>query len=108
MINYDTVSEAVNNLLQRGYDTSFNCKESEQCEICNSISSGLSATDFVIDEVHRFEGMTDPADQTIIYAVSSEIFNIKGIVVNGYGMYADSDTSAIVQNLNQYKNNSIV
>ena len=102
-INYDTVSEAVNGLLKRGYNTTFNCDQSGQCEICDGTSSSLSEKDFVIDEVHRFEGMTDPADETIVYAVSSAKFNIKGIVVNGYGMYADSAVSAIVKNLSEYK-----
>lgn len=98
-INYDTVSEAVNQLLKRGYTTTFNCDENQQCEACKSLSSSLSAKYFVIDEVHRFEGITDPADQTIVYAISSKKFKVKGIVVNGYGLYADGLTAAIVRDL---------
>ena len=102
MTTYDTVTEAVNNLLERGYNNDFNQIEDGLQQLCHNICSSLPSEDFMIDEVHRFEGMTDPADQPIVYAVSSKKFNIKGIVVNGYGVYADSTTSAIVQNLSQF------
>jgi hypothetical protein len=101
-INYDTVSEAVSDLLKRGYTATFNCDENQQCEVCKSLSCSLSAKYFKIDEVHRFEGITDPADQTIVYAISSKKFKVKGIVVNGYGIYADDLTAKIVQNLQLY------
>ena len=98
MKNYDTVSEAVNCLLKRGYNTNFNMDESELTNVCTH-AAHLFPGDFKIDEVHRFEGITDPADEAIVFAISSERFSMKGVIVNGYGMYAESLTSAVMKDL---------
>ena len=99
MINYETVSEAVSDLMRRGYTENFIRDEGTECLICNSPSICLPPEYYTIDEVHRFEGMTDPADEMIVFAISSEKLSIKGIVVNGYGVYGDTETSRIVQDL---------
>jgi hypothetical protein len=98
--NYDTVSEATNDLLKRGYTTNLSLLNKKECLVCHKTSIHLSPEDFEIDEVHRFEGMTDPGDEMIVYAISSVKYNIKGIVVNAYGTYADNGNSAIVKKLN--------
>ncbi|MFN8282172.1 MAG: phosphoribosylpyrophosphate synthetase [Chitinophagales bacterium] len=97
--NYDTVSEAVNDLQNRGYTSDFNLNHDVDFIICNKTSVSLSPEDFDIDEVYRFEGEIDPGDETIVYAISSVRFNIKGIIVNAYGMYADNTASRIVKYL---------
>lgn len=99
MTNYETVSEAVSDLLKRGYTENFIREEGTDCLICNSSSICLPAEYYTIDEVFRFDGMTDPADEMIVYAISSERLSIKGIVVNAYGVYGDTETSRIVQDL---------
>ncbi|MCC6187305.1 MAG: phosphoribosylpyrophosphate synthetase [Chitinophagaceae bacterium] len=100
MHNYETVSEAVNDLVKRGYTTDFNIHEDGDCIVCGSGAISLSAEDFDIDEIHRFEGMTDPGDEMIVYAISSERFGVKGVLVNAYGVYADTMTAKIVKHLN--------
>ncbi|MEO6549544.1 MAG: phosphoribosylpyrophosphate synthetase [Ferruginibacter sp.] len=99
MTNYDTVSEAVNDLVRRGYTENFTREEGTECFICASPSIRLPADFYTIDEVYRFEGMTDPADEMIVYAISSQKLSIKGVVVNAYGVYGDTETSSIVQDL---------
>jgi len=37
---------------------------------------------------YRFEGMTDSADTRILYAISSHNYQLKGLLVNVYGVYA--------------------
>ena len=96
---YDTVTEAVNELQKRGYTCDFNLNHDVDFLICNKTSTSLSPEDFDIDEIHRFEGDTDPGDETIVYAISSLDKEVKGIVVNAYGMYADSAASRIVKYL---------
>jgi hypothetical protein len=100
--NYETVSEAVNDLIQRGYTSDLSVWLAEDCLICNKTAYQLSPEEFEIDETYRFEGMTDPADEMIVYAISSIHHNIKGTVVNGYGMYADGDTSRVVARLKNH------
>ncbi|KQR70198.1 hypothetical protein [Pedobacter sp. Leaf176] len=45
--------------------------------------------DFLIDKFYRFEGTSDPEDESILYAISSTDGKIKGLLVDGYGTSAD-------------------
>lgn len=98
--SYDTASEAINDLQQRGYTMDFSIMSNEDCLICRRTTTQLSPEDFEIDQFYRFEGNTDPGDEMIVYAISSPKFKVKGIVVNAFGMYADGASSAIVKKLN--------
>lgn len=99
MIAYDTVSEAVNGLKKRGFDLDFNLVEN--CLICNDTK--FDVNDFEIVEVHRFEGNTDPSDEAIVYAIES-ITGMKGVLVNGYGISADTLTSNMAKKLSIHRN----
>jgi hypothetical protein len=55
--------------------------------------------EFEIDEFYRFEGQSNPSDMSIVYAISSAKYNLKGVLVNAYGVYADNATSALVAKL---------
>lgn len=96
---YDTVSETMNQLAKRGYTTDFEVLKEHDCLVCKQTAQQLSPEEFVIDETHRFEGETDPGDEMIVYAISSQKHGIKGVVVNGYGTYADRDVFKIVERL---------
>ena len=67
MIAYDTVSQAIDGLRERGFTLDFNL--GENCLICNNRKYNIS--DFGITEVYRFEGNTDPADEAVVYGVES-------------------------------------
>ena len=41
----------------------------------------------MIDQVFRFEENADPGDQAILYAISASKHHLKGLLVNGYGIY---------------------
>lgn len=97
--SYDTLSEAVNDLVKRGYTTDFLLQDDKECLICKSESLELSPDDFVIDEVYRFEGMTDPADESIVFAISSPKFGIKGLVINSFGAVFGYRSSKLVEHL---------
>lgn len=100
--SYDTLSEAVNDLAKRGYTTDFLLHEEKDCLYCAGSSLELSPEDFVIDEVYRFEGMTDPADESIVFALSSEKFNVKGLVINGFGANFGYRSSKLVEHLHKH------
>ncbi len=96
MHNYDTVSEAVNDLVKRGYTHNFQvCEEGIECSILALI---LSPDDVEIKEVYRFEGNTDPADEAVVYAIASKD-GVKGVLVNGYGVSSDAFTDKIISKL---------
>lgn len=93
-INYDTVTEAIKGLQQRGFTVDFNL--SENCLVCDT--GKYEADDFEIVEVYRFEGNTDPSDEAIVYAIESKN-GIKGVLVNGYGISADPMSSEMAKKL---------
>lgn len=99
MTYYETVSEAVNGLLKRGYKENFNIKGYKNDLMLSNYPTKLPANDFRIDEVHRFEGLTDPGDEMIVFAISSDSLGLKCILVNAYGMYSESIAAELVQNL---------
>lgn len=87
MKSYDTLSEAIQDLQKRGYTYDFNLKP--HCLECASLKLVIHPEDFEIDEIHRFEGMSSTDDNSIIYAISSKE-DIKGTMVDAYGMYAEN------------------
>jgi hypothetical protein len=97
MANYDTVSVALNSLKERGFTKDFNiafdkiiCKETNEC---------LNPHEFEITEVYRFEGESNPSDEAVVYAVESQDGNIKGVLVNAYGLYADPISDDMIKKL---------
>jgi hypothetical protein len=73
MNTYETVTEAVNELTKRGYTCNLNLSE-VRANLPEDERNSLSVDDFDIDELYRFEGVSDPADETIMFAVSSNRF----------------------------------
>jgi len=94
---YDTLSEAVNDLVQRGYNYNFNMKR--DCITCLETGVTLQPEEFEIDEIHRFECMTDPGDENILFAISSVQYNLKGTLVNAFGVYADTASAELIARL---------
>ena len=56
--------------------------------------------EFTVDKCFRFDVDEDPSDQAMLYAISSLKHNIKGLLVNGYGLYSDDATNEILKKLN--------
>ncbi|MCE7063614.1 cupin domain-containing protein [Dyadobacter sp. CY343] len=94
-----TVSEVLNELRLRGYTVDFNLDDN--CLICHSNSLKIHPQDFVVDKHYRFEGMSDPSDEAIVYAISSPKHDIKGTLVNGYGISSDNITDDLIKALNE-------
>lgn len=95
--SYGTLSETINGLVLTGYIHDFNMHE--ECVVCRQTNETLSPDDFQIDKVYRFEGESNPDDQSILYAISSPKFSLKGVLVNGYGISSDDNTSKLIEHL---------
>lgn len=97
MNSYNTLTEALDELKKRGYTKDFNLQES--CIHCGESDIRLHPDEFVIDEFYRFEGDSNPDDSSIVYAISSVNGELKGTLVDAYGVYASSLSPAMVAKL---------
>lgn len=98
--SYGTLSETINGLVKSGYTHDFNI--ADECIVCHNANLSLSPDDFQIDQVYRFEGDSDPEYQSILYAISSSKFNVKGTLVNGYGISSDEASTKLIEKLNTH------
>ena len=92
MRNYDTLSEAINDLQIRGYTYDFNL--APDCIKCASLELEMYPEEFEVDELHRFEGMSSTDDNSILYAISSKN-GVKGTLVDAYGVCAENISEAM-------------
>ena len=92
-----TMTEVITKLRADGYTEDFNLQQN--CLVCRDGHFSVFHNEFVIDKVYRFEGDSDPADEATVYAISSPKYDIKGILVNGAGIYTDELTDEMVQTL---------
>ena len=101
MKNYDTVTDAVKGLKERGYTVDFNVAFDKL--ICSDNKICLQPDEFEIIEVHRFEGDSNPDDEDVVYAVESKDGKHKGIITSAFGLYADPVSNKIIQKLSMHK-----
>jgi hypothetical protein len=94
MYTYETVTEAVSGLRQRGYTMDFNLDEN--CIVCHE--DKFNPEDFEIVEVYRFEGNSDPADEAVVYGIQSNKGHM-GVLVNGYGPSSETMSSEMAKKL---------
>ncbi|MBA2612481.1 MAG: phosphoribosylpyrophosphate synthetase [Bacteroidetes bacterium] len=97
MENYDTMVEAINGLRKQGYTEDLNLKQN--CIECRDGDYKIFHDEFHIDKFFRFEGNTDPADESIVYAISSDKYKLKGVLVNGYGTSSEALTNEMLDKL---------
>jgi hypothetical protein len=97
MESYVTLSETMNELRKEGYVEDFNLKQN--CLECRNGQFQVFADEFKIDKFFRFEGQSNPSDSAILYAISSDRHQLKGVLVNAYGIYSESVTDEMLQKL---------
>jgi hypothetical protein len=96
-MTYDTLSEAISVLQKKGYTEDLNLQS--DCLECKALDHRLYVDQFEIDEVHRFEGASNPDDSSILFAISAPEFNLKGLLVDAYGAYADPLNTEMIRKL---------
>jgi hypothetical protein len=97
MREYSNLLEAIDGLRKEGYTEDFNLLQ--DCIVCRIRNFRAFHNEFVIDKFHRIEGDSDPTEQSIIYAISSDNNEIKGILINSYGLYSDPVNDEMLEKL---------
>lgn len=74
--NYKTVSAALEALKEKGYTIDFNMDDH-----FNDLANGLD--NYTVDYLYRYEGPTDPADESTLYGISNANDHQKGVFLVG-------------------------
>lgn len=96
MKSYDTLSEAVNALQKEGYTEDFRMKF--DCLSCEGTDLSYRTDQFEVTSVYRFEGMSDPDDNSVLYTIEAEDGR-KGMLIDAYGVYADPISIELIEKL---------
>jgi hypothetical protein len=92
----DTLSQAIDEFVHRGFTEHFGVRGGR----LRGFESGVTfdASDVVIRAFHRFEGVSDPDDMSIVYAIESSS-GVRGTLVDAFGTYSNPAISAFVHNV---------
>jgi hypothetical protein len=91
--NMTTLSECVANALESGYAENF--KIVSNGLITADGKSIYQPQDIAITNFYRFEGYTNPDDNSILYLVETNDGR-KGTLIDAYGAYADAEFSNFI------------
>ena len=89
----ETMNQAIDHAVKRGYSENFKLEsgglttETEQ--------KTYSSSEVKIDDFFRFEGYSDPMDNSILYLIETADGR-KGLLVDAYGAYADARVSKFI------------
>ncbi len=98
-VHYNTVLEAIYELNKEGFVIDYNLKEN--CLHCEDSRFDLDT--FEIVGVYRYEGDTDPSEESAVYAIQKKGETEKGILIDGYGSSNNSEISEVLRKLNYKK-----
>ncbi|HJT20667.1 MAG TPA: hypothetical protein VJ746_09365 [Nitrospira sp.] len=92
---YSTMAEAVEALRRRGFTANFTL--SKETGSITAEGHSFKGDQLTIAEHHRFEGISDPDDSSVLYALEAGD-GTKGLLIDAYGVYADSKIGALLNN----------
>lgn len=88
--NLKPMKEVMADLAEQGYTHNFRIEGNRL--ISNESKQSFSAAEVSLVDHYRFEGESDPADASILYALKTSTGE-KGTVINTYGAGADLETN---------------
>lgn len=93
---YRTMTEAVRELKKRGFTANFVFLD----QAFRDVKTGrtFKAEDLAIVEYYRFEGVSDPDDMSIVYAIESAD-GTHGIIADAFGVYANPQLGSFLNNV---------
>jgi hypothetical protein len=86
MTRYPNMLQALAKLKKRGFKDEFRFEDHRLKNLSNG--AAYLQNQLMIVEHHRFEGMSNPSDMSILLALETEDGR-KGTIVSSYGPYAD-------------------
>ena len=96
-IHYNTLSEGTSDLKSRGFIMDFEVNEDGMITDTDQRFTFDPST-CVIKEVYRFEGMSNPSDNSILYAIEVQ-GGLKGSLIDAYGTYSNEKKEAAIKKM---------
>ncbi|MCC4214055.1 phosphoribosylpyrophosphate synthetase [Leeuwenhoekiella parthenopeia] len=93
---YSSLSKAIEDLKDKGYDTDFNLVD-EGIE-SKHLKKTWNAGQIEVEDAFRFEGMTNPGDNSVLYLINTHSGE-KGLLVDAYGAYSGQISQEMIQKL---------
>ncbi len=92
----DTLTHVVDELTGLGYSEHFRVVDGR----LHALGTGqrFEPTDVVILGYYRFEGVSDPDDMAIVYAIETKT-GMRGVLVDAFGVYADPKIGAALHDV---------
>ena len=88
-----TLAGAIEQLARRGFTESLSVVGNRLRGV--ETRKTFRPEDVVIREYRRFEGVSDPDDMSVVYAIEAD-GGLRGTLVDAYGVYSDPAVSAFV------------
>lgn len=85
----ETLSQVMNQLKDQGYGDNIPIGQLVE----------LNPSDWVIDKIYRFEGESNPSDNSILYAISHKNGTDKKMLINAYGMDSKDEVGNFVEQI---------
>lgn len=95
------LQKCLNRLEEKGYTDQFRV-ENKRLQSTTDPKKKYKAADVKAVNFYRFEGITDPDDMSILFAIET-VDGTKGTLIDAYGMYSDDDTGAFMQEVDIHK-----
>lgn len=89
-----SLASCLNKLVLDGYDTDF--RASDKGLLCLRNEKTYNPEEIHVVNFFRFEGPSDPADNSILYVIETND-GVKGTLVDAYGPYADIKVNKFMQ-----------
>jgi len=90
----ETLTHVLDELSRRGYREHFRVVDGRLHAI--GTAQRFEPRDVVIRGYHRFEGVSDPDDMAIVYAIETKN-GVRGILVDAFGVYSDPTIGAALR-----------
>jgi len=91
-----TLASAVERLVAEGFTANFGVAGGRLR--AHDTGRTFAAHEVLIREYERFEGVSDPDDMAIVYAIES-LNGTRGVLTDAFGVYASPTVSVFLQNV---------
>jgi len=96
LTNMTDMEKCLNKLEGEGYTDQYRVEGGKLCDLTNN--KKYKAKDVKAVNFYRFEGISNPDDMSILYAIETSDGR-RGTLVDAYGMYSDDETGEFMNGI---------